>query len=116
MHQLYLEKYPNQKVSFSFYRSFFRENLNLSFGRPQVDVCSICELLNNKIKYRNLNETAKRTAVAELIVHKRRSKHFYSKITKDIGETENEEKVMSLAFDFMQNVQLPKTPIGEVFY
>ena len=116
MHQLYLEKYPNQKVSFSFYRSFFRENFNLSFGRPQVDVCSTCELLNNKIKDRNLNETAKRTAVAELIVHKRRAKKFYSKITRDVKETENKQQVLSLAFDFMQNVQLPTTPVGEVFY
>ncbi|XP_050307232.1 uncharacterized protein LOC126743979 [Anthonomus grandis grandis] len=116
MHQLYLEKHPNQKVSFSFYRCFFRKNFNLSFGRPQVDVCSTCELLNNKIKDQNLNDTAKRTAVAELIVHKRRAKKCYSKITKDIEEKENKDQVLSLVFDFMQNVLLPTTPVGEVFY
>ncbi|XP_050298633.1 LOW QUALITY PROTEIN: uncharacterized protein LOC126737679 [Anthonomus grandis grandis] len=114
MHQLYLEKYPNQKVSFSFYRCFFRENFNLSLGRPQVDVCSTCELLNNKIKDQYLNDTAKRTA--ELIVHKRRAKKLYSKITKDIEEKENKDQFLSLAFDYMQNVQLPTTPVGEVFY
>nr|XP_022907668.1 uncharacterized protein LOC111419132 [Onthophagus taurus] len=70
MHKLFQQKHPNVVLSFSFYRSYFRENFNFSFGRPQVDVCSTCELLNNKIKNKNLNDTAKRTAVAELMVHK----------------------------------------------
>nr|CAI5866003.1 unnamed protein product [Callosobruchus analis] len=68
MHRLFQQKHPNIMLSFSFYR---RANFNFSFGRPQVDVCSTCELLNNKIKNKNRNNTAKWTAVAELMVHKR---------------------------------------------
>ncbi|KAJ8883401.1 hypothetical protein PR048_015244 [Dryococelus australis] len=43
MHKLHLEKYD--KVSYFFYRSFYRENFNYRFGRPQVDTCCTCEEL-----------------------------------------------------------------------
>ena len=31
------------KVKFSFYYRYFKENFSLSFGHAQVDVCSECE-------------------------------------------------------------------------
>nr|CAH7745805.1 unnamed protein product [Callosobruchus chinensis] len=116
MHRLFQQKHPNIMLSFSFYRRFFRENFNFSFGRPQVDVCSTCELLNNKIKNKNLNDTAKRTAVAELMVHKRRSKKFYSKVKSETENHADSKSVLALAFDYMQNIQLPKSPVGDIFY
>nr|CAI5837608.1 unnamed protein product [Callosobruchus analis] len=54
-------------VSYPYYTRYFRENFSLRFGRPQIDICATCETLNNKIKDQDLNETAKRTAVAELM-------------------------------------------------
>jgi hypothetical protein len=37
-------------------------------------VCSTCENLNTKLKDKCLNDNAKRTAAAELLVHKRTAK------------------------------------------
>ncbi|KAF2883190.1 hypothetical protein ILUMI_22990 [Ignelater luminosus] len=34
MHSLFLEKHPESKVKYEYYNKAFRENFNLSFGRP----------------------------------------------------------------------------------
>ncbi|KAL1502774.1 hypothetical protein ABEB36_007872 [Hypothenemus hampei] len=38
------------------------------------------------------------------------------KIKQDSEQKENREEVLALAFDFMQNIQLPKSPVNEIFY
>nr|CAH7719070.1 unnamed protein product [Callosobruchus chinensis] len=115
MYDLFKQKYPTLKVSYSYYTRYFRENFSLRFGRPQVDFCAACETLNNKIKNQHLNEVAKRTAEAELMVHKRRTKKFYTKLKSESelvpGDADN---ILALSFDYMQNIQLPKTPVAEV--
>lgn len=102
---MFQEKYPQLKdvVKYEYYLKHYKSNYGYRFGRPQVDVCSTCEELNIKIKSPFLNETAKRCAVAELIVHKRRSSKFYKKFEeiKNLGiDTPN---VTGLAFDYMQS-------------
>ena len=82
MHSLFLKKYPElrNKVKYEYYLKYFKENFQLRFGRPQVDVCSLCEELGTKLRYPNLNDNAKRVTAAELMVHKRRAKKFYNKL------------------------------------
>lgn len=117
MHNLYIEKNPNNKVSYTFYQTFFKENFSLRFGRPQVDTCITCEQLNLKIKSPHLNEAAKRSAVAELMVHKRRSRKFYEALKHEASDDgKAEENVLSIAFDYMQNLCLPKVPVQDLFY
>lgn len=80
MHQMFIDDNPDLKdvVKYHFYYTYFQENFSYSFGRPQVDVCSLYEALNAKLKDKSLNDNAKRTAAAELMVHKRRAKKFYT--------------------------------------
>lgn len=75
------EKYPDFDIKHEFCLKCYKENFCLRFGQPQVDTCIICEELTTKIKQSNLNENAKRSYVAELMIHKRRSKKFYNKIS-----------------------------------
>ena len=63
-----------------FFRRYFKENFNLRFGRPQIDVCSKCEELGCKVKSSVLNENAKKAAVAELMVHIKRAQKFYQEM------------------------------------
>lgn len=65
MHDLFCKKYPELKVNYHYYQKYFKENYNLSFGHPQIDVCSMCEELNQKIKSPHLNDSGKRVAAAE---------------------------------------------------
>lgn len=63
-----------------------------------------------------LGEAAKRAAVAELIVHKRRAKKFYTCLQNTTEETKKRSDIAAIAFDFMQNLQLPEVPVQDLFY
>lgn len=67
------------------------------------------------MKTPHLNEAARRTAAAELVVHKRKTSKFYNRLDKEVKER-NEPHVLDLCFDFMQNVPLPRIPVQETFY
>lgn len=118
LYELFCKKHPNlsSDVKYDFFRNHFRENHNFRFGRPQIDVCSTCEELTAKIKSPHLNETAKRAAVAEKVVHLRRAKKFYKKQQEIKELCSNNPEVGAIVFDFMQNLPLPKIPVQEMFY
>uniref|UniRef100_A0A1B6EE39 DUF4371 domain-containing protein n=1 Tax=Clastoptera arizonana TaxID=38151 RepID=A0A1B6EE39_9HEMI len=118
MFTLFLEKYPDMKgiIKYEFYLKYFKDNFSYPFGRPQVDVCSTCEDLNTKIKSTALNDTAKRVAVAELLVHKRRAKKFYNKMQEVTELCKNREDTAAIVFNYMQNLPLPFMPVQEMFY
>lgn len=103
-----------EKVKYSFYYRYFKENFSLSFGRPQVDVCSECENFKSKLRDPCLSDNVKRSVVAEQIIHKRRANKFYKK-QKEMIQNADENTVV-LSFDYMQNLPLPKIPVQEVFY
>lgn len=115
MHNMFHTAYPECiGVKYSFYRKYFLENFNLTFGRPQVDVCSACERFTSKMKDRSLTDNAKRAVAAEQIVHKRRAKKFYSSLKE--ASLNTDEDTVAIAFDYMQNQPLPHIPVQEVFY
>ncbi|PSN45051.1 hypothetical protein C0J52_04002 [Blattella germanica] len=116
MHQLFQEKHPEVKVNYWFYYKIFKEMFNLRFGRPQVDTCVTCGSLNTKIKSPALNEVARHSAVAELIVHKRKSKKFYHKLEEVRNKCQSDDSIAGLCFDFMMCVQLPDIPVQDFFY
>lgn len=116
MHEMFVSENEDlkNKVNYNYYYMYYKENFGYSFGRPQVDVCSFCESLNAKIKDKALNDTAKRVAVADLAVHKRRAKKFYASM-KAASENKDDD-ISFLCFDFMQNLPLPNIPVQEIFY
>jgi len=116
MHNLFKEKRPNAPVLYSYYVKYFKEHYNLRIGRPQIDTCCKCEELNIKIKSASLGDAAKRAAIVELLVHKRRSKKFYTSLKESVDECKNRDDLMALSFDFMQNVHLPEVPVQDLFY
>lgn len=120
LYNLFLKENPC-KVSYDFFRKYYKENLGYRFGRPQVDVCMTCEELNAKLKNPILNDTAKRVASAELLIHKRRAKKFYGKMKQLKSELQDKdsdlnEKTLVICFDYMANLPLPNIPVQEVYY
>lgn len=116
MHKMFLEKHPGSKITYAFYRRFFKDNYSLRFGRPQVDACSKCEELNVKIKSTFLCESAKRAAVCDLMIHKARAKKFYKKIEEITELCKTRPDVGAICIDYMQNLPLPHIPVQEIFY
>ena len=116
MWQLFCEKHPDVKVSKSFYWNHFKVNFNFRFGRPQVDTYCKCEKLNLKLKSPP-NDVAKRAAQVELDVHKRRSEKFYNALKHETSEDgSREEHVLSLVFNYMKTISLPKIPVQQLYY
>ncbi|KAK9872903.1 hypothetical protein WA026_020256 [Henosepilachna vigintioctopunctata] len=73
-------KNPETKVKQYFYYKIFKEQYDLHFGRPQVDVCCECERLNIRINSIDLGERPIMAAKAELTSHKKRTTTFYGSI------------------------------------
>lgn len=116
VYELYCENYPDTGVKYDFYRQYFRENYDFKFGRPQIDVCSLCEEFNAKIKSPHLCETSKLAAKADLEVHLQRSRKFYNSLKKIKSHCLENEDTGAIAFDFMQNLPLPEITVQEIFY
>nr|CAH7728000.1 unnamed protein product [Callosobruchus chinensis] len=116
MHSLFLQNHPQSKITYEYYNKIFRQNFNLSFGRPQVDVCNECETISLKLRNKALNDAAKRVAMAELMVHKRRAKKFYNTLKLSKEACHSQENVFAISFDFMQNLQLPRSPVQDLFH
>lgn len=82
-----------------------------------MDVCCTCKTLNLIIKNPNLNDDAKKVAAAELIVPKRKIKKFYNELKVEIEDkSTNQSNVLSVCFDYMQNLSLSKISVQEKFY
>ncbi|CAH2101367.1 unnamed protein product [Euphydryas editha] len=64
----------------------------------------------------HLNDGTKRTAAAELMIHKRRAGKFYKKVKEIQEKCASDETVLRLPFDYMQNLPLPTLPVQEIFY
>jgi hypothetical protein len=116
MHELFQEKYPSANVSYKYYLKFFKENFSLAFGRPQNDMCCVREQLSQKPKSPHLNENAKQVAAAELMVHRRRSKNFYTAMKNVKEKCSNNDDIIGLTLDYIQNVSLSDIPVQEMFY
>ena len=69
-------------IKYKYFLNYYKENYAYRFGRPQIEVCSKWEDLNAEIKCTSLNDSAKRTAVAELLIRKRRACKVYKQLKR----------------------------------
>lgn len=118
MHNMFHAKYPEFGANYSFYKKVFNDQFSLKFGRPQVDTCCTCEEFAVKIKSKFLNDSAKRVAAAEKVVHLRRANKFYEKIKEvtELVRSDTSGKIGAVCIDYMQNLDLPRIPVQETFY
>lgn len=125
MYEMFIEKERDfllatlgneKRFSYKYFSEYFKTNFDLGFGRPQVDACVTCEELQTKIKSPVLNENAKKAAVAELIVHKRKAKKFYHMVKSITEVCKHDTKTVAISIDFMANVCLPTIPVQDIYY
>lgn len=105
-----------KRFSYKYFCEYFRVNYDLGFGRPVVDACVTCEELQTKIKSPILNDNAKKVAVAELMVHKRKAKKFYQMVKSITQICKDDLKTVGISIDFMANVSLPCIPVQDIYY
>ncbi|XP_072017397.1 uncharacterized protein [Amphiura filiformis] len=111
MYKLFCEQYNGTlDVKYKMYYNIFMTSFNLGFGNPRKDICSFCVKKKASIRIEQ-DRARKQELVTELLVHKVRSRQFYSKLRE-----EQDNSVLTICFDLMQNQALPKSPIGEAYY
>lgn len=126
MHHMYLQKYEPEQllhenqymkpiVKYEYYRKFFTENFKMSFGKPKSDTCQKCDKLMNKIDAAD-NEEQKRQLETDKKLHITKAETFYTDIKAKTALAKNDLSVEVLTFDFQQNLPLPVSSSGEVFY
>jgi hypothetical protein len=108
MHQLFKEQNHDQ-ISYALYHSVFVYDFNLAFGHPVVDICSTCMKFRLQLKDPSITEEEKRQHSAMFILHRRRARRFYDDLN-------NVEDSFTMCFDIMENLVLPRSPIGQTFY
>ena len=106
MHRLYVEKYEREAetpcVKYSLYAKIFNSEFNLTFGNPKTDTCPTCEIFKNRL-----------TVHWE---HLDSAERFYSDLRYSTELVKGDCHVLTLTFDFQQNLPLPHIPVGDMFY
>ena len=111
MHQMFLEQeQANTAISYKTYWSVFHYHYNLGFGTPATDVCSTCVSHKLKIKNLMLTEQQRQMVATEFLVHKRKARMFYDRLSKTVPDS------LTICFDVMENLVLPRTQIGQAYY
>lgn len=84
-------------------------DFNLGFGHPSKDVCSTCIKFRLRLKDPEISDEQKRKESALFMLHRRKGRKFYD-LLNAVGES------FTISFDMMQNMVLPKSPIGQTYY
>ena len=108
MHELFKAQ-SHAQITYAFYHSVFKYNFNLGFGHPSKDVCSTCLRFRLKLKDPDLSDEEKRKESALYLLHRRRGRKFYELLNAV-------EDTFTVCFDMMENLVLPKSPIGLTYY
>lgn len=89
--------------------AFFVYDFNLGFGHPATDVCSTCVKFRIETRDPGLTPDEKRDKVLLFGLHRRRARQFYQQMN-EVGDS------FTVCFDVMENLVLPKSPIGQTYY
>lgn len=92
---------PNLLVKRSYFRFVFNNNFNIGFKAPATDVCSICTMFKESIKFEK-DVDQKQVSMNQLTVHKRRAKAFFKMLRTE------KPNAITLSFDCQKNQALPK--------
>lgn len=112
------EKIPDfkPKVTYDFYFRYFKANFRYKFGQPRTDTCKLCDQLENESKSTTLSEERRKQIDTEKKLHLAKAQSFYDDLSKKISLAKDNSNVEVLAFDYQQNIPLPKVPSGDAFY
>lgn len=131
LHMLYLEKHEpiqyrilqengtneNFKpvVQYEFFRKYFTENFNITFGSPKSDTCQKCDKLIKQIDSAD-TEDEKNRLQTEKSLHVSKAQTFYEDLKDKSELSKTTAHVEVITFDFQQNFPLPVSSSGDVFY
>lgn len=115
MHKLFLEKFPNSKVSLRTYTDVFKTKFNLRFGAPRTDTCAYCDKLFIKLCAAE-TETEKKSIAKESKIHHMRADAGYKTLKADTELAHNNPNLIVLCTDLQQVLYCPTLTHSSIFY
>lgn len=109
MHKLFQDQ-NHQEITYSLYYSVFRSKFNLGFGHPATDTCSTCAAHNQRVHDESIPVPERQLEAASFLLHRRRARTFYDRMNLCPDSS------VTVCFDMMENLVLPKSPIGQTYY
>lgn len=111
----FLEKHPESKVTYKFYRSVFLKDFpNVCFHRPRVDTCSTCDKLQCQIK---ANIQSSQHAKNQLEIHHRKAERSRKLLDEDTVESQEPGSTKCvLSMDLQQVMFVPSLTHSDMFY
>ena len=103
----------NPEITYEFYRTYFNENFNLSFGVPKTDTCGRCDELNVLINDA-CDPMEKQSFQTEKQVHLHIAQEFCSELRTCTAMVKEDRSIACLSFDFEQKLPLPHIPTNAV--
>lgn len=121
MYTLFLEKYPQHKLSYEAYRAEFKK-YNISFGYPRSDTCSTCDRINAELKSLAKQESTPeikqkcKQLETEKKLHLAKAGVFYERKRNKKIKARNDREFEAIAVDYQKNVSLPNITTNDVYY
>lgn len=118
LHRFFLKTYPdlNNILHYDKFREIFNHDFNLSFGTPRKDICNVCEKYKVDIKSAELakDDHKVQQLKSEKELHLTNAQEFFDKLKA--SETNTDDHVLSLCFDYQKNLPLPVTNVQDEYY
>lgn len=126
LYNMYMEKYPNNPVSYEYYRNIFSTEYNISFGYPRKDSCSKCdeikvkkaslemEKANNPCTFPKDDELKDLNITYQ--IHLRKAQVFYDRKRAAKFKAKSDPTYEAICIDYMKNVPCPNLSTNDVYY
>lgn len=108
MYHVFKIKNAEHKISYRFYQRVFKKHLkNISFSKPRVDTCSLCDRLNAKIKL--LSSCSEQlNIIQDLTLHHCKSQKALGLLNKSVNESQlPQSTTCSVSMDLHQMLFCP---------
>lgn len=104
-------------LSEHFFRDVFNKDFNLSFKRPRVDTCKLCDELNAKLALNSLSYEQRQIEAHIKSAHDEEVQKTKSQFHKDVEDAaKSEETIRCLTFDLQKTLETPSLNTSEFYY
>lgn len=115
LYKAFKQRHPDSIVTYKFYRSvFISEFPGLSFHRPRVDTCNVCDKLHCEIR---ANTPSRGSANTKLELHHRKAEKAQELLKKQLATSQEPgSDVCCLTMDLEQVLFVPTLTHSDMFY
>lgn len=99
------------------FREVFNKEFNLSFKRPRIDTCKLCDEFNAKLTLNRLSCEQRQIETQNKSAHDEEVEKTKSQFLKDVEDAaKSEGTIQCLTFDLQKTLETPSLATSEFYY